>query len=293
MMIVVEISGRISGVAPMRSTEIQNAQGRHRPIRQRASTAHHPAIGDCGGFTLIELLVVISILVLLMGFLLPVAHKARKHAQAVACQANLHQWAIIFHEYTTAHDGWFFHPWGPPPIYARDNGNWWQVVQPRYEDAERLYCCPAKTFSPNSGWHGFGSYAINLWVNDNSCPLPPNGELDPDLPLYWRNVDRARVPDTVPVLLDTIYSAYALPRATDSPPPYEGLACGSMSELCIARHGGSANSVMMDWSVRRVGLKELWTLRWHRQYRTDGPWTEAGGVQPEDWPPWMRKFKDY
>jgi hypothetical protein len=22
-------------------------------------------------------------------------------------------------------------------------------------------------------------------------------------------------------------------------------------------------------------------------------WTKAGGVKPEDWPPWMRRFKDY
>jgi hypothetical protein len=49
----------------------------------------------------------------------------------------------------------------------------------------------------------------------------------------------------------------------------------------------------MDWSVRKVGLKELWTLKWHGQYDTDGPWTKRGGVKPEDWPQWMRRFKDY
>ncbi len=49
----------------------------------------------------------------------------------------------------------------------------------------------------------------------------------------------------------------------------------------------------MDWSVRKVGLKELWTLKWHRQYDTAGPWTKAGGVQGEDWPLWLRRFKDY
>lgn len=34
-------------------------------------------------------------------------------------------------------------------------------------------------------------------------------------------------------------------------------------------------------------------LQWHRSFRTAGPWTKAGGVLPEDWPPWMRAFKDY
>jgi prepilin-type N-terminal cleavage/methylation domain-containing protein len=53
------------------------------------------------------------------------------------------------------------------------------------------------------------------------------------------------------------------------------------------------NCVFMDFSVRKIGLKQLWTLKWHRQFETAGPWTKAGGVQPEDWPEWMKRFKDY
>jgi hypothetical protein len=49
----------------------------------------------------------------------------------------------------------------------------------------------------------------------------------------------------------------------------------------------------MDWSARKVGLKELWKLKWHRTFNTDGPWTQAGGVRPTDWPAWMKDFKDY
>ena len=59
------------------------------------------------------------------------------------------------------------------------------------------------------------------------------------------------------------------------------------------RHDGGINGLFMDWSVRKVGLKELWTLKWHRNYNTANGWTIAGGVKPDDWPPWMRKFKDY
>ena len=51
--------------------------------------------------------------------------------------------------------------------------------------------------------------------------------------------------------------------------------------------------LVMDFSARKVGLKELWTLKWHRQYDTWGPWTRAGGVRPEHWPEWMRNFKEY
>ncbi|MHC4354472.1 MAG: hypothetical protein ACYTE3_06020 [Planctomycetota bacterium] len=56
-----------------------------------------------------------------------------------------------------------------------------------------------------------------------------------------------------------------------------------------------AASIVFFWTSRpeRVGLKELWTLKWYSEFDTAGPWTKAGGVQAEDWPRWMRKFKDY
>ena len=46
-------------------------------------------------------------------------------------------------------------------------------------------------------------------------------------------------------------------------------------------------------SVRKIGIKELWTLKWHMQWETANEWTKAGGVLPDDWPTWLRKFKDY
>ena len=56
---------------------------------------------------------------------------------------------------------------------------------------------------------------------------------------------------------------------------------------------GGVNGLFLDWSVRKVGLKEPWTLKWYPEYDTAGPWTKAGGVKREDWPEWLRKFKDY
>ncbi len=41
------------------------------------------------------------------------------------------------------------------------------------------------------------------------------------------------------------------------------------------------------------GLQELWTLKWHQNCNTAGTWTEAKGVQPEDWLTRIRKFGDY
>jgi hypothetical protein len=66
-----------------------------------------------------------------------------------------------------------------------------------------------------------------------------------------------------------------------------------MKMLCLNRHNGFTNGVFVDFSTRTVGLKELWTLKWNRQFEIDSFWTRAGGIQPEDWPEWMRNFKDY
>jgi len=63
--------------------------------------------------------------------------------------------------------------------------------------------------------------------------------------------------------------------------------------LCINRHNGTLNALFLDWSVRPIGLKELWTLKWNLAFDTAGPWTKAGGVKPEQWPQWMRGLKDY
>jgi hypothetical protein len=53
------------------------------------------------------------------------------------------------------------------------------------------------------------------------------------------------------------------------------------------------NFAFLDWSVRRTGLKQLWTLKFHRTWNTANAFTLAGGVQATDWPEWMRAFKDY
>jgi hypothetical protein len=66
-----------------------------------------------------------------------------------------------------------------------------------------------------------------------------------------------------------------------------------MKMLCINRHDGFVSSVFMDFSSRKVGLKELWTLKWHLEFDISGPWTQAGLVQASDWPEWMKGFKDY
>jgi prepilin-type processing-associated H-X9-DG protein len=106
-------------------------------------------------------------------------------------------------------------------------------------------------------------------------------------------------PSEVPILFDCTFRLTGLVESDDPPPQYDDMprgiptykdtrACG----ICIDRHNGGINILFMDASVRRVGLKELWTLRWNDQFNRAGPWTKAGGVQPSAWPAWMKNLRD-
>jgi prepilin-type N-terminal cleavage/methylation domain-containing protein len=242
-------------------------------------------------FTLIELLVVIPILVLLMAILLPTLRRARSQAKIVACQSNVRQWALILHQYTSENNGKLdTHPSGASLV-----GNAYR------KEPEELTHCPVvdkynKPVMNEYGWYGryfYGNYTCNAWISD--VPRVLDGVANPWYSFHWRSVYATKSPGTVPVLLDSTSSWIQAPRATDKPPADEGNtgATGGMAAFCTPRHDGIVNSLFMDWSVRKVGLKELWTLKWHRQFDTRGPWTTAGGVQPENWPEWMRRLKDY
>jgi prepilin-type processing-associated H-X9-DG protein len=132
-----------------------------------------------------------------------------------------------------------------------------------------------------------GSYGLNEWVIPAREPRYTPGTV----PCFWGNclVEGA---SNVPVLLDSAVNGWLLFGPTE-PPEYEDAPWRPMSYFCINRHDGFVNCLFMDWSVRKVGLKELWTLKWHREYDTRNCWTKGAGVKPKDWPQWMRRFKDY
>jgi prepilin-type processing-associated H-X9-DG protein len=271
---------------------------------------------------LIELLVVIAVIALLMAILLPALSGARRQAQAVVCRAKLRQWAPLFSAYAADNDGRFFlrgfapfgnaFKWTEPMIpYLRgDRGiHLCPVAERPIDDADMssmsyraVRIGHGSTFSawtdptyrgPDAPLHG--SYGLNDWT---CIPMDPetNEELR-DL-RYWRTVGAVREAGRVPVLAD-LATYYTNPADSDEPPVCENpwlvvfFVVPNMHEACMARHNGGIHMLFLDWSVRKVGLKELWTLKWHKQFNTAGPWTKAGGVTPGDWPEWMRRFKNY
>jgi len=140
------------------------------------------------------------------------------------------------------------------------------------------------------------SYNINSWTN---YMLQDRGQRPAEY--FWKNVDSIKSADRVPVFLDGTWND-AWPWSTDPPPDSDGAWGGlgstgttnEMDHFCINRHlHGMINGLFADWSVRPIGLKELWTLKWHRAFNTAGPWTRAGAVRTDDWPQWMRNLRDY
>ena len=268
------------------------------------------------GFTLIELLVVIAIIAILMSILMPALQRVRKQARTVADQANVREWALYFSLYTQDYNGSFQEGVGDGHTH-----HWFNALRSYYKNDHKMCCCPTalkplldengnqigawntfsawgkytlarngQGFAPEGDW---GSYSINGWVEN-----PPAGvtsvyegfETSND----WRtpNVQGAGY---IPLFFDAM-RFNAFPLHTDQPPPTEDIPWEStqhMRRACINRHDGFINSAFLDWSVRKVGIKELWTLKWHRTYDTRGPYTLAGGMRPRDWPLWMRRFKDY
>ncbi len=137
-----------------------------------------------------------------------------------------------------------------------------------------------------------GSYGFNLWLFKGfhraffDAPMLRDGRLD-------LNVLSLRGRSGIPVLLDAV-----MPFSDPIdmwPPPFnpEHVSGVGIQNFCLNRHEGYVNGLFLDWSVRKVGLKELWTLNWYTEFNRAGRWTKAGGVKPRDWPRWMRRFKDY
>ena len=256
-------------------------------------------------FTLIELLVVIAIIALLMAILMPALQRVRKQAKAVVCQSNLRQWGVVFSMYTEDNDGKFPHVSSP---FLDADRTWPYIYRPYYSDSNDLLLCPMATRSELRPDQTFPAYTFGqvgskstAWKIVTKYPevvFEGSYGMNAQHWFHTGHPDIRGALNNVPVLLDCAHEC-AEPRSVfDDPPEYNGAIgsspIGDMEYFCINRHDATINGMFLDFSVRRVGLKELWTLRWEPHFPAGlSRWTKAGGVQPDDWPEWMRNFKDY
>jgi len=263
-------------------------------------------------FTLIELLVVIAIIALLMAVLMPALSRARKQARTVTCRALLKQWGPIWYMYCNDNNGNFSS--GNITSVNWTRGEWVIVLRSMYETKGDILRCPTamKRLPTNVEYGGpYNTYVMgtdNLGNQKEEASFGQNNWLfNPPAGVtaiqgrpakqHWRNMN-VRGASQIPVFADTMWrgGGPSVSGARGDPPQYNGEWTGADKEMrhfCIDRHDGFINALFLDWSVRPVGLKELWTLKWHREFDVRGPWTRAGGADASKWPEWMRKFKEY
>ena len=263
------------------------------------------------GFTLIELLVVISIIALLVSILMPALGRARDSARATVCLTHLRQCHSILQFFGNDHNNMF-----PDADWDNDgksdpHGQWWIQPMYPYSDEPEIFVCPKTTRKPvldakeltyvpdpdkylefwatRAPWDKFpgvagtiayGSLAPNGWIMDGR-----EGDWGGDAELMWQNLDVPRASE-VPMFLDCRW-VDAWPRDTDTPRTAEGVpGGGSLNNFLINRHNGHINAVFCDGSARKVGLKALWSLKWHKGFKLNNPLSRSDAV----WPDWMDSF---
>jgi hypothetical protein len=63
-----------------------------------------------------------------------------------------------------------------------------------------------------------------------------------------------------------------------------------MRYICLDRHNEHVIMVFLDYTVRKVGLKELWELKWHRNWNPNHDPPPAEFYDPTHW---MYPMKNY
>lgn len=266
-------------------------------------------------FTLIELLVVIAIIALLLSIISPALNKVKESARSVICLSNLKQLGVSFEMYVMNNDQSFPAGWNSGKMWMID-------LLSYYNGGDDIRLCPStrkflhetiNTGGENSiyvawGVHGhpdlwdgdvpawsqkgmYGSYGINGWVHnptDNGVSGTYNISTT-DRDKYWRKQTKVVTPSKVPLMSDAMWDG-TTPEPGDLPPD----EFSSLEELSISsvpydiwvymmpRHKERVQMLLVDMSVEKVGLRQLWNYDWHRQWE----------YRDIDWPDWINSFSE-
>ncbi|MBN2513873.1 MAG: prepilin-type N-terminal cleavage/methylation domain-containing protein [Sedimentisphaerales bacterium] len=268
-------------------------------------------------FTLIELLVVVAIIALLLSIVLPSLRLAKRKAQTMMCKSNLRQWHIVFKMYTQEFNERFNEGWAG----QAQKSNWWMDAgRQYYGNVAEIRCCPTATLpvndlqgnankgpgagkQPFAAWgyspgffkdrEDYGSYGMNGWIEDKPDEWVSDVQ---QRKKYWRTIIVPN-PAQIPLITDAQWID-GWPEPTDSPPPFVNTIWNESGtshfwRFVQNRHNNQQNMAYFDGSVNTIGLKKLWTLKWHRQFNTGGPWTLAGGAASAKWPAWMKNLQEF
>ena len=127
-----------------------------------------------------------------------------------------------------------------------------------------------------AGSYGLNGYCLNMSDKKN-----------------WRGPNVKGPTNNIPVFLDALrFDGWPVETEGPANDAYAAWTGDSMGRFCINRHKGFVNCLFLDTSTRKVGLKELWTLKWSRTFNTAGPWTKAGNPNIV-WPSWISGYPDY
>ena len=260
-------------------------------------------------FTLIELLVVIAIIALLLSIIMPALQKVKESARSVICLSNLSQFGTIFEMYTMENNDSFTPGW--------NSGTMWMIDLMNYYGGEGdIRLCPTtKKFLHETGgdmgtfiawgkhgnpnlWEGsipswsqdgmYGSYGINGWAHNP----PDNGSYtisDADKKKYWRKKNNVSNASSVPLMSDAMWDGTTPEPHDDPPAEYEYLddpaynsSCDDMWIYMMARHKKRTQMLFVDLSVEKVGIKSLWSKKWHSEWQS----------RNINWPNWMEQFPE-
>lgn len=263
-----------------------------------------------------DLVVVLACILFLLGTLGTIGVSGRRGAKEALCLSNLRQWGAVFLAFAADNNGYFMRGYRLDGNVVNSD-YWMEALRPYYGNDHNFRCCPEAVVpgtdetvggGPYGGWGTFTAWGVfpgencgqpsPAWPPATACDYgsygmnaylcnPPRGLNVWYYPPHWNwRIANVAGAENIPLLTGAQWID-GWPTPYDEPPHYEGQPwfedhSNSMLRFCLNRHSGYVNSAFLDGSARKVALKQLWSLKWHREFDTDY------GPDPGEWPEWMK-----